>query len=100
MELAVLKGAAQTFEKFRPILYVENDRQQHSPQLISLLQSLGYQLYWHLPFLFSPKNFYQNPVNEFARTVSINMLGVHSSIQTNIHGLKKIEGPDSNWRTA
>ncbi len=99
MELNVLRGAAQTIEKFRPVLYVENDRAEKSPALIKYLQSLGYVLYWHLPSLFNSQNDFQNPHNEFGHTVSVNMLGFHSSISTNITGLRRVEGPDSNWRT-
>src|SRR5205823_12805734 len=52
MELSVLKGAARTIARFRPILYVENDRDEHSPALIEYLFSLGYVLYWHLPQMY------------------------------------------------
>ena len=98
MEAAVIRGARKTIEKFRPILYVENDRDDRSAELIELLQSLGYNLYWHTPRLFNPDNFYQNPVNEFGDVVSANMLGIHSSMPSDIGGLRKIEGPNSKWR--
>jgi FkbM family methyltransferase len=98
MELNVLRGAEQTIRRLRPILYVENDRDENSPQLIEYLQSLGYVLYWHLPPLFRPNNFYRNPSNEFGRVVSANMLGIHASVPTNIAGLRKIDTPQSSWR--
>src|SRR5262249_3119986 len=44
MELAVLRGARQTIEKCRPILYLDNRRRENSPAIIELLQSLGYVL--------------------------------------------------------
>jgi FkbM family methyltransferase len=100
MELSVLKGAAATIARFRPVLYVENDREQSSPDLITYLHSLGYSLFWHLPRMYSPANFYRNDKNEFGNVVSVNMLGVHSSVATNINGLKKVEGPASDWRSA
>jgi FkbM family methyltransferase len=98
MELRVLTGARRTIEQLRPILYVENDRSEESPPLIEYLLSLGYRLFWHLPPLFDPKNFYQNSNNEFGRTVSVNMLGIHSSVTTNINGLREIDSPQSDWR--
>jgi FkbM family methyltransferase len=98
MELSVLKGARQTIERHRPILYVENDRPERSPPLIEFLLALGYRLHWHLPMLYSPENFYQNPVNEFRGTISENMLGVHGSVSSDITGLIKIETPQSHWR--
>jgi hypothetical protein len=63
-----------------------------------LLQSLGYNLYWHTSRLFNPDNFYQNPINEFGEVVSANMLGIHSSMPSDIEGLRKVEGPNSTWR--
>jgi FkbM family methyltransferase len=100
MELEVLRGASQTIQRFRPLLYVENDRPEQSAELIRYLQELGYELYWHLPPLYSPHNSFRNPENEFGRTVSVNMLGVHRSVPQNISGLAKVEGPHSDWRTA
>ena len=100
MELAVLRGAAATIAKFRPILYVENDRQDKSPALIEYLLSLGYQLYWHLPPLFNAGNFFENPLNEFGNIASVNMLCVHSSVKSAIQGLMPVNGLGADWRTA
>lgn len=97
MELAALKGARQTIERFRPILYVENDRRDRSPPLIEFLLSLGYRLFWHKPRLFDPANFYQNAHNDFAKTASHNMLGIHASVATEISGLTEIKAP-SDWK--
>ena len=84
MEADVVQGAKRVIETFRPVLYVENDRMDKSPELIRLIRSLGYRLWWDLPPLFDPDNFAQNPNNLFPNVVSINMLCVHSSIQVNI----------------
>jgi FkbM family methyltransferase len=97
-EQGAITGARQTIERFRPILYVENDRSERSPALIELLLSLGYRLYWHLPALFDERNFYQNPHNEFGNAVSVYMLGVHSSVPTSLSGLREITSPTSDWR--
>jgi FkbM family methyltransferase len=98
MELSVLRGAEQTLRRHRPLLYVENDRPAGSPALIEYLQSLEYDLYWHLPLLFNPRNYYRNDHNEFPGIVSANMLGVHRSIRSSIAGLRRVEGPDSYWQ--
>jgi len=97
MELSVLKGATETIEKSRPILYVENDRPDRSAALIEHIMSSGYVLYWHLPRLFHPANYFDNRQNEFANIVSANMLGVHASVKTAISGLRPIEGPEHYW---
>jgi FkbM family methyltransferase len=99
MELEVIRGARETINKHRPILYVENDRQEKSPALIEELFRLGYKLFWHLPPYYRPQNYYANPQNPFGSVISINMLGIHQSIVSNIHGLKPVESPHSDWRT-
>lgn len=97
MELAVLRGAADTIRKCHPILYVENDRLESSPALIDHLLSQGYKLYWHLPPLYHPANFFGNPVNAFGNIVSSNMLCIHSSIKSAISGLRPIEKAEEHW---
>jgi FkbM family methyltransferase len=98
MELAALRGARQTIEKLRPVLHVRGERSDLSPPLIEYLLSLDYKLFWQISPLFAPHNFYQNPVNEFASTVCVNILGIHASIGSDISGLKPIESPQSDWR--
>jgi FkbM family methyltransferase len=97
-ELAVLEGARRTIERWRPILYVAADAAEQLPPLIEHLQSLGYRQFWHTPPLYNSRNFYQNAENEFSRVVTANVVGIHSSIASEIHGLREITGPDSDWR--
>lgn len=100
MELQVLRGGRKTLIRHRPLLYIENDRASASAALIEYLQGLEYELYWHLPPLFSPHNYFGNGENEFGAIVSANMLGVHRSVRASIQGLRRVEGPDSSWQTA
>jgi FkbM family methyltransferase len=97
MELPVLRGAEGTIQKFRPILYVENDRLESSPALIEYILSLGYKLYWHLPPLYRAANFFENPTNVFGNIVSSNMLCIHASVKSSISGLTPIERPEDHW---
>lgn len=76
MELEVLKGAVATVARCRPILYVEDDREQNSAALRAWLISHGYRLYRHTPPLYNPENWNGSRVNVFGRTVSINLLCV------------------------
>lgn len=96
MELQVLQGAVETIRRHRPLLYVENDRPDRSAPLIQYLESLEYRLYWHLPPMYRPQNFFQNSRNYFGRIISVNMLCVHQSVAANIQGLRPVEGP--HWR--
>lgn len=98
-ELAVLEGARRSIERFHPVLYVENDRQDQSPNLIAWLQAAGYDLYWHLPPMFHPGNTWGVSENIFPNIVSVNMLGVPKAANAQIQGLKRVEGPDSSWKS-
>lgn len=74
MELEILKGGVATIARCRPILYVEDDREQNSAALRAWLISHGYKLYRHTPPLYHPENWRRSRVNVFGRTVSINLL--------------------------
>ena len=95
METEALQGAAATIGRFRPILYVENDRQARSAELIGLLQRYGYRLYWHLPPLFNVKNFRGDTENIFGGKVSVNMICIPAEIpQSSLTNLREVTGPN------
>jgi hypothetical protein len=98
MEGDVIAGAEQTIRRTRPLLYLENDRKEKSAALIQQLFDLGYRLYWHLPPMFSPKNYFAAAENVFPGTISVNMLGIHSAFTQNIDGLKEIKSPNDYWK--
>jgi hypothetical protein len=75
----VLKGADATLKKTWPALYLENDRRDQSPVLLSHLAALGYETWWHLPPLFSPDNHRGKTENVFGVIRSVNVLGLHRS---------------------
>lgn len=74
METEVLQGAEQTIGKFRPLLYVENDRPEREADLLSTLCELRYRCFWHITPLFNPSNFAGNREDVFPGIVSLNML--------------------------
>ena len=94
-EAQVLRGAAETIRRCRPILYVENDRPAHQQEVISLIADMGYTLYWHLPPLFNAKNFNGNSEDIFATIVSINMLCLPTERGDSVQGATPID--PSNW---
>lgn len=98
MECAVLAGAEATLKSQKPILYVENDRPQNSSALISWLLERSYRLFWHLPRLFNPRNYFGEKTNVFGGTVSINMLCIPSTNAVKVEGLRAITSPDDRWR--
>lgn len=96
MESQVLLGAQQTIGKFRPVMYIENDRKENSAALISLLFSFGYTLYWHGSMLFNPDNYNKNPENVFGGTGSFNMLCAPDD-SVKMEGWAPISSPDDWW---
>jgi FkbM family methyltransferase len=98
MEGEVLAGADQTIRRWRPVLYVENDRPEKSAALIRQLLGLGYRLYWHVPPLFNPHNFFGATDNVFGGLVSANMLGFHGSVSQNVTDLREITDPEDDWK--
>jgi len=89
MELNVLQGAVQTIEKYKPCLYVENDRMQNSPALMQYIGSLGYEMYRHTLLLFNPGNYFQNPHNVFGNTVSPSLVCMHKSWGVTMQGFER-----------
>lgn len=86
MESDVIRGGAQLLAKFKPHLYVENDRVEQSEALMRLIDSLGYRLYWHTPALFDPDNPCQETENLFPGVASFNMLCVHRDAKVEVSG--------------
>lgn len=99
MECDVLEGAKDTIARLRPVLYVENDRTEHSRRLIALIQSYGYRLWWHLPRMYNPDNFRGDPENLFGNIVSVNMLCLPQENQSVVE-MPEIVTPDDDWRKA
>ncbi len=93
MEEQVLRGARETLSRLRPLLYVENDRNDKSRELIGLLLECDYLLYWHTPRMFNPDNVLGNATNEFGDIVSHNMLCIHRDVPHDIQGLRSVELP-------
>lgn len=96
MEERVLRGGAQFFKKFRPMLYVENDRVEKSPGLIRALWGVGYRLYWHLPSFFNPQNFRGNPNNAFPHLIASNMLCFPREVAITAPGAQEIVDPEDH----
>lgn len=74
MEARVLRGAHETLQRFKPLLYVENDRQDRAVELLDTLDALGYTMYMHATPCFNPNNFNNNPTN----TLVINDVPIYS----------------------
>ncbi|MFI5380091.1 MAG: FkbM family methyltransferase [Tepidisphaerales bacterium] len=98
MEGEVIAGAEETIRRYRPVLYLENDRPEKSAALIGQLLAMDYRLYWHLPPLFDSENYFGAAEDVFGGLASLNMLGLHASLSQNITGLREITDPKDTWR--
>lgn len=92
-ELAALQGAQETLARCRPTVYVENDRLDRSQALIEWLWAQEYRLWWHLPPLFNPDNFFGRVDNLYGGLFSCNMLALPRELNVELTGF--IEVTDS-----
>jgi FkbM family methyltransferase len=74
MEKQVLDGARQTIMRFRPYLYVEDDRPDKHAELIATLMGLEYRMWWHMPWLYNPGNLAGDTENLFPGIASFNLI--------------------------
>jgi FkbM family methyltransferase len=93
MEKQVLEGAVELISRTQPILYVENDYEDRSDELIRFIDSLGYAMYWHHPPYFNPANFAANSENMFPNEASINMLCVSNRLPHRLTGFRGVTVP-------
>lgn len=89
MEEKVLRGAAEAISKFRPFLYIEDERPDKSESLILYIKNLGYELYWHLTKAFNPNNYKSNNNDLLGGYVSKNMLCIPKENEIDV--LKLVE---------
>jgi FkbM family methyltransferase len=99
-ELEVLESGEMQIERFRPVLYFENDVQEASANLLSYaMQKLGYDLYWHQAPIFEESNFFCNTLNHWApnNIVSLMVLGIPSERKAELTHLRRITDRSDWW---
>ena len=94
MEGEVIEGAKETIGKFRPVLYVENDRKEKSKALAEQIMAADYRLFLSSPHLFNPNNFFGNAENVFGNLGSFNLICIPKSHGFHLDGLIEITSPD------
>lgn len=101
MELEVLTGAARTIERFKPMIYCENNRTDRSAQILGELTRQGYKIWWHILNYYNPNNFFAEKENIFAPYwPEANILCVHESARVVVKNLMEITGPTDDWQQA
>jgi hypothetical protein len=61
-----------------------------------LIGELGYRMYWHMPPLFNPDNYYGVAENIYPDIVSINLLCVPREASPRIDGLAEVTDVSSH----
>ena len=100
MEVEVLRGAQRAIAKYRPLLYVENDRLDRSEELLATIESLGYIAFWSVVPCYNPKNFFGNTLNVFEALSNVNLLCHHRESGILIRGLEPVQGIHDTWEKA
>ena len=99
-ELDVLESGAMQIERYRPVLYFENDARERSPALLSfVIDKLGYDLFWHPAPIFDENNFFGNPTNHWApqNVMSLMMLGTPAEKKLKVEGLLPVIDRNVWW---
>lgn len=99
-ELDVLRSGEMQIERFRPVLYFENDVKAASADLLTFaIEQLGYDLYWHAAPIFDSNNFFGNPVNHWAprNLASLMVVGLPRERGRVVEDLPRVTGPDDWW---
>ena len=86
MEVNVLKGGFDLIKRTKPFLYLENDPHYigKSKELIELIWSLDYRIFWHIVPLYNKNNFFKNENNLFGKIHTFNMLGIRKDLEIRI----------------
>ena len=91
MEINIIQGGIDLIKRTKPFLYLENEVYfKRSKDLIELLWSLGYRLFWHIMPYYNSNNFFKNSNNFFKNNVHSNILGIRKEtrIETNLPEVK------------
>jgi FkbM family methyltransferase len=97
MEAAVLEGAASTIERYRPILYVENNRREGNPELFHTLRRWGYEAFWHLVPYFRNDNAFGQHMNVFSGFAPEANLLCLPDRRLDLGDWEPYLGPSDNW---
>ena len=91
-ERAVIVGAYELLQRKRPVLYVENDREEHSAGLIKdLRHTFKYDLFWHKPPLYEPGNWKGSTADLWPGIGSFNMLCIPKERGIVPEGMTRVE---------
>jgi len=91
MELDVLKGSKKLIKKFKPYMFVENDRFDKHKDLVTYIDSLDYDMYWQMAPLYNKDNFFNDTENIYGKLLSANMLCIPKSLKVKLTNFGKVD---------
>lgn len=68
-EEEVLKGAVETIARYKPIMYIEDDRKEKSASIRKFVVALGYSIEESNPHLYRENNFFGKKVNVWGQDI-------------------------------
>lgn len=89
--LDLIRGAVDTIGRCRPILYLGQEEDAVSPELLTLLTEQGYSLWWHKPLMFRSNNFLGNNIDIFPGLQSVNLLCIPKERDAVVVGLDRVQ---------
>jgi hypothetical protein len=96
-EPKVLAGARKTITKLRPVLFVENNSQERSREVLIAIVDLGYNCWWHIADYFNPQNCFGKAERLFGEYREANVLCFPKEAQVNAGNLWPVEGIDDTF---
>ena len=100
-EEMVLSGAAQLIERLQPVLFLVYPGQGRLAGVLKLLESFGYEAWWHFADLFQPNNFRRADKNLFDGQVpDINILALPKQAGARFPNMVPVEGVEDDWEPA
>ncbi len=101
MEAKVLEGAHSTIMKFRPTIYLENNKVSTSKAILQILKNQKYDCWWHFVPYFNPENFFKCEENIFDKElVEYNLICFPKEQNINLKGLVSVNDVNDDWTKA
>ncbi len=99
VEIDVLEGARETITRCRPILFLENDKEDKQAAIYDKLQEFGYRAFWQISSHYNPDNYFRVTWNAFKPyKPNVNIICLPPG--TPAEGLVPVVSRDDTWKTA
>lgn len=73
-ESLVLEGASRIINQLKPIIFIENNREENSLKIIQFLLNHSYQCWWHFCRYYNSENFFHHSENVFFNCIEANLI--------------------------